>query len=115
MNQSFYIKSKNKGENMRKIVLLCAAGMSTSILVEKMKQVATNIGYECEINAYAISEAKAKGEDADIILLGPQVKFNLKRVQVECPNCPVEAIDMVAYGTMNGEKVLNRVIEVLKD
>ena len=33
---------------MTKIVLLCAAGMSTSALVRKMKDAAKAEGYECE-------------------------------------------------------------------
>ena len=43
---------------MRKIVLLCAAGMSTSLLVNKMKKAAEEENYECSIAAYAIASAK---------------------------------------------------------
>ena len=100
---------------MRKIVLLCAAGMSTSMLVTKMKKAAEELGYECDINAYPVAEAKTRGEDADIVLLGPQVRFNLSKVQKECPNCVVEAIDMAADGTMDGAKVIKHVKEVLGD
>lgn len=35
---------------MTKIVLLCAAGMSTSALVRKMKDAAKAEGYECDIS-----------------------------------------------------------------
>ena len=52
---------------MKKIVLLCAAGMSTSMLVTRMKKAADEIAYECDINAYSIAEAKEVGADADII------------------------------------------------
>lgn len=100
---------------MRKIVLLCAAGMSTSMLVIKMKKYAESEGYDCEIDAHAVSEAKQYGAEADIVLLGPQVRFNLAKVKEQCPNCPVEAIDMAAYGAMDGAKVIRRVKEVLGD
>lgn len=99
---------------MKKIILLCAAGMSTSMLVTKMKKFAESENYACEISAHAVSEAKQYA-DADIILLGPQVRFNLAKVKEQCPNCPVEAIDMVAYGSMDGAKVIKRVKEVLGD
>lgn len=98
---------------MKKIVLLCAAGMSTSLLVTKMQKAAADEGIECDINAYSISQAKEVGAEADIILLGPQVRFNLAKVKEQCPNCPVEAIDMAAYGMMDGAKVIKRVKEVL--
>lgn len=91
---------------MKKIVLLCAAGMSTSMLVKKMRKEADAIGYAAKIDAYPMSEAAAMGKDADIILLGPQVRFNLKKVQGLCPGVPVEAIDMKLYGKMDGKGVL---------
>ena len=100
---------------MKKIVLLCAAGMSTSLLVTKMQKAAADEGLECDINAYPIAQAKEAGADADIILLGPQVRFNLAKIKEQCPNCPVEAIDMAAYGMMDGAKVIKRVKEVLGD
>ncbi len=99
---------------MRKIVLLCAAGMSTSMLVTKMKKAADEQGYEVDINAYPVAEAKTRGEGADIVLLGPQVRFNLAKVKEQVA-CPVEAIDMAAYGMMDGAKVIKRVKEVLGD
>lgn len=43
---------------MTKIVLLCAAGMSTSALVRKMKDAAKAEDYECDISAHSVSEAK---------------------------------------------------------
>lgn len=51
--------------------------------------------------------------DADVILLGPQVGYRLEKVKEICPNTKVEVIDMMDYGMMNGEKVLNHVKEML--
>lgn len=68
---------------MRKIILFCANGMSTSLLVSKMEQYANSIQYDCEIAAYPVSEAKNFNGEADICLLGPQVRFNLKNVQAQ--------------------------------
>lgn len=99
---------------MRKIVLLCAAGMSTSLLVSKMKQAAADEGYEADIAAYAVATARDH-TDADIILLGPQVRFAKSKVQGEVGNIPVQDIDMQAYGTMNGKKVIAQVKKVLGD
>ena len=91
---------------MRKITLLCSAGMSTSMLVKKMQEAAKAEAYECEIAAYPMSEAKAKAADADVILLGPQVRFSKSTIEEQCPGVPVDAIDMKLYGRMDGKGVL---------
>lgn len=99
---------------MRKIVLMCAAGMSTSMLVQRMQKAAADQGYECEIAAYPVSEAAKVAEGADIVLLGPQVRFQKAKVQQQV-SCPVEAIDMAAYGHMDGAAVISKVKEALGD
>ena len=65
---------------MKKIFLCCAAGMSTSMLVERMKQSAASRDIDVDITAVPVSEFDQIIEDADVILLGPQVKFQLQRL-----------------------------------
>lgn len=99
---------------MRKIVLLCSAGMSTSLLVNKMKEAAAAQNYECTIEANPVRSAADTGADADIVLLGPQVRFQVNKIAGEL-SCPVEAIDPMVYGRMDGAALLKRVKEVLGD
>ena len=99
---------------MRKIVLLCAAGMSTSLLVNKMKAAAADEGYDCDIAAFPVATARDHAH-ADIILLGPQVRIAKSKVQGEVPGKIVQDIDMQAYGTMNGKKVIAQVKKALGD
>lgn len=100
---------------MRKIVLFCAAGMSTSLLVTNMQKAAAEIGYETDIAAHPISESHMYGPDADIILLGPQVRFEKPKVQAQFPDKKVESIEMRAYGMMDGKAVIKSVKEMLGD
>ncbi len=97
---------------MKKIVLFCMAGLSTSILVEKMREAAKIKGFECTVDAYAIGNAAKEGADADMVLLGPQVRLQLDQIK-SLLNCPVEVVDMMAYGMMDGKQVIERVIEVI--
>ncbi len=100
---------------MRKIILLCAAGMSTSLLVSKMQQVSQEMGYETSIAAFPVATAKDHA-DADIILLGPQVRFAKKQVQDDVgPNVFVDEIDLESYGSINGQKVIDQVRKDLGD
>lgn len=100
---------------MKKIVLLCAAGMSTSILVKKMQEAAKAEDFACSIEAYPTAEAKEKAADADAILLGPQVRFQKAKIAKECPNVPIDAIDMRMYGRMDGAGVLKFARGMMKD
>lgn len=90
---------------MRKIVLMCAAGISTSVLLKKMQEAAANMNYECQIDAYPTSEA-AQQEDADIILLGPQVRFQLDKIRELFPGKIVEVIEMKMYGRLDGRAII---------
>ncbi len=100
---------------MKKILLVCSAGMSTSLLVTKMEAAAKDKGIEVSIEAVAEADAKNKIDDVDVLLLGPQVRFLLNKFKdlTVGKGLPVEVIDTVAYGTMNGEKVLNRALELI--
>ena len=59
----------------KRIVLFCAGGMSTSLLVTKMREAATLAGKDYSIDAYGLTEVDTYGPDADCILLGPQVRY----------------------------------------
>ena len=100
---------------MKKITLLCAAGMSTSMLVKKMQEAAKADGYECSIDAFSASEAATKAADADVVLLGPQIRFSKGKISEQLPNVPVDAIDMRMYGRMDGAGVLAFARGIMKD
>ena len=91
---------------MKKIILLCASGMSTSMLVKKMQEAAVAEKFDCEIAAYSASEAATKAADADVVLLGPQIRFSKEKIAAQIPGVPVDAIDMRMYGRMDGAGVL---------
>lgn len=96
---------------MKKVIFVCSAGMSTSMLVEKTKEAAKKEGYDLELNAYSEAEAKgliAKG-GLDAIFLGPQVRFLLAGMKKVAGTIPVEVIEAVSYGRMDGAAVLAQI------
>jgi PTS system cellobiose-specific IIB component len=78
-----------------------------------MKDAAKDEGYDCDISAHSVAEAKNYA-DADIILLGPQVRYRLQEVQKLLPDNKVEVIDMKDYGMMNGKAVLDHARTVME-
>lgn len=100
---------------MRNIVLLCNMGMSTSLMVNKMKATSKEEGYECEIRACALQQAEDIVTTADILLVGPQIAFEIPNLKKSYPDKKIEAIEMMDYGRMDGKKVLHHIKEVLGD
>ncbi|MDO1605807.1 PTS sugar transporter subunit IIB [Lactobacillus sp. YT155] len=96
------------------IMLVCSAGMSTSLLVTKMQKAAEEKGLDFDIFATAASDANGPIEERhpDILMLGPQVKY-LEQDFQERVDVPVVSINMQDYGMMNGEKVLEQAIETI--
>ncbi len=97
---------------MRKIVLLCNGGLSTGILVRKMKKAAEKIPYGCEILAVPVSSVREAAWDADLILLGPQVLYQQETVKRQV-DCQVAGIEPKAYGKMDGEAVFAQAKKLL--
>ena len=93
-------------------LLVCATGMSTSLLVNRMKETAETKEIEFQIEAHPVGQIEKYGEAADDILLGPQVRYELKNVKKMFLDKPVEIIKMQDYGTMNGAKVLDTALKL---
>ncbi len=93
---------------MIKIFLCCAAGMSTSMVVNKMKQAATQQGLEVDITAVAMEEFDATLPQYDCCLLGPQIKYKLAefKAKAEAQGKPIAVINSMDYGMMRGDKIL---------
>jgi|SRR5699024_2956411 PTS system cellobiose-specific IIB component len=96
------------------IMLCCAAGMSTSLLVSKMQKAAESDGIDAEIFAAAAADADAKLEEKhpDVLMLGPQVRYMEGQFKSKL-SIPVEVINMQDYGMMNGEKVLREAVKLI--
>jgi PTS system cellobiose-specific IIB component len=106
------------------IMLNCAAGMSTSLLVTKMQQAAQKENIDAKIFACPASEASEHiaNEQIDCILLGPQVAYikndferKVKGAAKDGKDIPLAVIDMQSYGTMNGEKVLKQAESIMNN
>lgn len=106
---------------MKRIMLVCSAGMSTSLLVTKMEKAAEAQGLDAEIFAVSASEADASLENpekpVDVLLLGPQVRYMKGQFEQKLSgkNIPLDVIDMKDYGMMNGEAVLGIAIDLINN
>ncbi|QHW37366.1 PTS sugar transporter subunit IIB [Staphylococcus ursi] len=102
---------------MKTILLACAAGMSTSMLVQRMEKAAQDMEGDYKIYAVSVPEVDKEVEqnDIDIVLLGPQVRYEERKLKekLEPKNIPLHVIDMSDYGMMNGQSVLEKAIDMI--
>ena len=101
---------------MKNIVLCCAAGMSTSMLVQRMKDAAQKKGVDVTIKVVPVAEFEENIATADIVLLGPQVKYEQAKLQAIADPLgkKVTVIDMMDYGMMKGDAVLDKALKLLE-
>ena len=73
------------------IRLFCAGGMSTSLLVTKMRQAAADAGVEADIEAHGVGSIDRRvDEHTDVVLLGPQVGYQAKQAKDKLNECREE-------------------------
>lgn len=97
---------------MKKIMLACSSGMSTSILVTKMQEYAQSLGEEATIWAVGQDQALKEMDGADVVLIGPQMRFLLAKFQ-KSTDKPVEVIDMMAYGMADGKAAYEQAVKLM--
>lgn len=100
---------------MTKILLCCAAGMSTSMVVKKMQQAAAEKNIETEINAVGLDEFDANLANYDCFLLGPQIKYKLNEFKAKADQAgkPIAVINQMDYGMMKGDKILQDALALM--
>lgn len=99
-----------------KIILICAAGMSSSLIANKMNKRFKEMGIEGHVDSFSSSELIARIDNYDFVLVGPQLRYLYKSI---CETCaehdkPVVMIDPVSYGRQDAEKIIDQVQQVLK-
>ncbi len=99
------------------IYLVCNAGMSTSILVRKMQEAAEKQGLsDTHIEAFSVEVLEDRIPDADVILLGPQIRHMKGDLEkLVAGRCPLDVIDMRDYGMIRGDKVLKKALKMVEE
>ena len=100
----------------KQIYLFCDAGMSTSIMVNKMMEIVEKHNMPLQITAFPVARAQevVEKEKPVAILLGPQVKFLLEKTQEQFAPQGIPVIAPEIYGMMDGEKAMKDVLKLLK-
>ncbi|SFB32885.1 PTS system, cellobiose-specific IIB component [Lentibacillus halodurans] len=99
-----------------KVIILCSWGATSSQLAKKVQEAAEKRGMDVEAYAGGTGEFKDKASQYDVALLEPQVRHLKKEVTkvADEHGIPVELVDQRAFAMMDGEKVLDQALDLLK-
>lgn len=101
---------------MKKILLLCGAGISTSLLVDKLDEAAADLGItEYEFEATTIEQADQYVPEADVVLVAPQIAFQLNSLQKRFPDARFSAMDMHMFGMIDGEAIIELAQQTIEE
>ena len=92
-----------------KILLICANGLSTSILMNKMQKWGKEKNIELEVRAVPMSEYLNVYKNFDCILIGPQISYQYNEIKANAIDVPVEKISPMEYGMSNVENIMKQV------
>ena len=93
---------------------MCAGGMSSSLLANKLETAGIRRYENFSIQAYGVSEVSKVDETIQVILLAPQVSYMYDSLVEKIINIPIYCIEMMDYGRLNAENILNKVEMQLK-
>ena len=101
-----------------RIILACAAGMSTSLLANTMTKLAQERNLDATVEAMSTSALdEAQWRSADVVLVGPQMRHQLDML-VEMGakyHVPVAAIPPQDYAMANGQHVLEQAYTLVQN
>lgn len=106
-------------EKKIKVLLVCAIGMSSSLLVSKITKEAEAAGINLEMMAIETPEIARwdfETNHMDMVLIAPQVRYKRKSITKasEPYGTIVELIDSVSYGMVDGEKIFQQIMAAME-
>lgn len=95
-----------------RVLLCCAGGLSSSILMKKMQTWADSHGEELDIIAVGTAEAQERWQEGwDCVLVAPQASYRMDDMMKEI-QIPMAAVPSLDYAIGNAENVMKLAHEI---
>lgn len=95
---------------MKKILVICGAGMTSSILVRKMREAAAeNPDLDYKIGSCSASQVQQYASQADVLLIAPHLAYLKDELEKSEPEKIVQIIPAELYGSFETADVLKLV------
>lgn len=107
------IKSQSQKTHTR-ILLSCTSGMTTSFFAGKIQEAAKTLDLDYEVNAVSYNDLYNEGFHHDIILLAPQIGYQLKKAKEVFRDKIVRAIPAQIFASYDAGKMIDYIRQELK-
>lgn len=88
-----------------KVLLVCAGGVSTGILMKKMMKHAQAENIDLEVEAHAVQEFDNNIDRFDVVLVAPQISYKFNELK-ERTSKPVGVIEPMDYGMGRADVII---------
>jgi PTS system cellobiose-specific IIB component len=97
-----------------RILLVCSAGMSTSLLVAAMQKAAAERGLAADILPLSASELPEQLPSASAVLVAPQMRHRFPQLSAAAQEAgvPIDLIPPQVYGLVNGPAALDLALQL---
>ncbi|WP_334352285.1 PTS sugar transporter subunit IIB [Companilactobacillus sp. HBUAS56257] len=92
----------------KKIAFFCSGGMSSSLAGKHLQEVYTKEDKDIKVDAYDFGMMDDVAEDADVILLAPQISWSYDDVTKKFPDKKVIKLSITEFGSMDGQIIADR-------
>ena len=97
------------------VLLCCSCGLTTSFFAMKLNEAAKNLGMDMDFEAVPYEQMYEKSRDKDIVLLAPQIGYQLKNAQKILNDKIVITVPTAIFSGYKVFDLLTLVNETLKD
>lgn len=102
------------------VLIICAAGMSSSLLIDAIEKAGSEAGYSLNVITYhSIGSAYWNFEkhSVDVVLVAPQIRFLRRGIEkLASPHgIPVVVIEPTSYGMADGESLLQQIMNAINE
>ncbi|MBQ9317124.1 MAG: ROK family protein [Atopobiaceae bacterium] len=97
------------------VLLCCTAGLTTTMFANRLAEAAKTLSLDYTFEAIPLEQAKAQGGDYDVVLLAPQVAYQLKAVSQAFPEAAVVQIPPKVFASYDAGAALKLVMHLVSD
>jgi PTS system cellobiose-specific IIB component len=103
-----------------KVLMVCAMGMSSSLLEAKTHEAAKAAGIPFDLHAITTPEIARwdfETDYVDVVLVAPQVRYKRKSIAAAAApfNIIVQDIDPIMFGMVDGEGLFKQILAAVEE